>query len=680
MRSASRRPGRGVRLLAVLAVATMTATACPPDAGPPTPVVPTIEMVPNLSRGWYSMPWPNAIRRTDAGMTDWTALPGIASDIFTEPLPPIPILPAIVEKAQTTVNQFGRSTAVFFQANVELAGSSLPSPAQSTTPGSSVMLMNLATGELAPLVVVNQERQDRFRPAHLLTLLPYPGHQLANDAEYAALVFDGVTGTDGTALAPSSAIAQLGQAYDPAMPMTAAQHSALGDQLAQVTAAIGAHTSHDVGDLVAFSVYRTQDTGREWNAVTSAMADLPTPTVAVDSVGPCAASSLDGPGDFSIVKAHVTLPVWRNGTFPYLFEGGKLIVQPNGKAQQFGSRVAPVELQIPCAGQTMPAGGFPIVTHVDGTGGDQQIAGDYTVTRRAGVVYGKIAPLYGDGVGDAGTILAPFGFTTPRSQKEVLFYNLLNPDAIRSNPLQQAADHLMFTRALEQFAISGAAFGQPGTIVTDPNRVVITGHSQGAQTLAMVAQADPSIGGVVSSAGSGGQYHTLAHSPRRLSTISLVTTAPDRIDELNPLLHMVQTVFEASDGANFPNDTNFLNYVNYGDTCTTVETGTHYSRAQNLALVKYPANSPEISYGDPSLDRINLTLPIAANVGGKTRVSVMLPGGHYNYVYNVAQSTAFQNQVFQGVTPSVPQQSYGYNTSWNCPGERYDDPPRLFGI
>lgn len=668
---------RRLQLAAVAAVTVVVATACPPEpTGPSTPFVPGIAMSPALVGGYFAMPWPNDIRRADYGMTDWTSLPGINTDIWTEPLPPVPLLPDIVAKGQTTVNQFGRQTAVFFQANVEIAAATLPTPSQSTGPGASVLLMDLDTGELAPTVVVNQERADRYRPAHLLTILPYPGHPLRSDARYAAMVFDDLTSTTGQHLEPSPLFAQLEAPHEPTMPMTAAQHTNLAGQYADVKAAITAHTTHSTDDLVAFTVYRTQKTEREWDAIVDAIADIATPPINVVETGPCQASSRDGGAQMSIVKATINLPIWRNGTFPYLFEGGKIIIGPDGKAQRFGSRVAPVELMIPCE-TPMPPAGFPVVTHMDGTGGDQQIGTDYTIARRDDVLYGKISPLYGDGVGDAGTILAPLGFSTPRQQAEVLFYNLLNPDSIRSNPLQQAAEQLIFTHALEQFSISGAAFGQPGTIHGDPDKVMVTGHSQGAQTLPMLAAADPDIDGVISSSGSGGQYHTLAHSPRRLNTISLVTNYADRLDELNPLIQVVQTVFEASDGANFANDTHFLNYTNYADTCSTVETGMHFSRAQGLAVIN--AGSPEISYGEPSLDKIAAVAPVSANSGGKTRVSVLLPGGHYNYIYNVNQSTAFQDQVMAGVAPTIPPQSYGYSNA-NCPGVRYDDPPRLFGI
>ncbi|MEI2651768.1 MAG: hypothetical protein V9G12_06365 [Microthrixaceae bacterium] len=667
---------RRLQLIAVAATTVAIATACPAEpTGPSVPPVPGIAMNPQLSGGYFSMPWPNDIRRSDSGMNDWTSLPGINTDIFTEPLPPIPLLPEIVAKGQTTVNQFGRQTAVFFQANVELAAASLPAPDQTTSSGASVLLMDLATGELAPTVVVNQERADRFRPAHLLTVLPYPGHPLRSDARYAALVFDDVTSTSGDALTPSATLAQLDQPYDPSMPMTAAQHANLAGQYTDVKSAIANHTTHQLSDLVAFTVYRTQKTEREWDAIVAAMADVPTPTVNVTSTGACTPSSRDVGASMSIVKATISLPIWRNGSFPYLFEGGKVVVQPNGKAQQFGNRTAPVELMVPCS--TMPAAGWPIVTHMDGTGGDEQIGTDIPIARRNGVLYGKISPLYGDGVGDAGAILSPLGFSSPRAQAEVLFYNLLNPDSIRSNPLQQAAEQLMFTKALESFSVPGAPFGQPGNVHGDASKVMITGHSQGAQTLPMIAAADPSIDGVISSSGSGGQYHTLAHSPRRLNTLSLVTNYADRLDELNPLIQVVQTVFEASDGANFANDTNFLNYTNYDDTCSVVETGLHFSRAQNLAIIPFTAPT---SYGSTALDNDSVpSLPVQGNYGGTTRVSILLPGGHFNYMQNVDKSTAFQDGLFATGIATVPVGPYGYSSA-NCPGDRYDDPPRRFGI
>ena len=201
----------------------------------------------------------------------------------------------------------------------------------------------------------------------------------------------------------------------------------------------------------------------------------------------------------------------------------------------------------------------PIVTHMDGTGGDREdrhrhprspavttVCSTGRSRRCTATVSAMPAPM-----------LSPLGFSTPRAQAEVLFYNLLNPDSIRSNPLQQAAEQLMFTRALKSArACRGASFGRAGGPCS---RRPVQGDDLGPQPGGADVAHDrlrpiPSISGVISSSGSGGQYHTLAHSPRRLNTISLVTNYADRLDELNPLIQVVQTVFEASDGANFATD------------------------------------------------------------------------------------------------------------------------------
>ncbi len=671
-------PRRRIRVAIVSAAALGTLGligACTPTPPPTAPTPPVIQMLPDRSQGFYSMPWPNDLRRSDRGMSDWSSLPGLASDPLTEPLPAIPLLPAIVDRAESTVTQFGTNTAVFMRPLVALDPTSLPTPAQTTGPDASVLLVDLSTGTRAPAVVVAQERRDRFRPDHLLTVLPYPGHPLRPDTDHAVLVFDTVRTAAGAPLERAPLIDQLRRPHDPSMPMTAEQHGALSRQLDAAVAAVESSSTRDPDDLVAFTVYRTQDTGREWRAVTAAVDSAPTPAIQVDSVDSCTTRSTDPGAPTALVRGRIALPTWQQGAFPYLLDGGRIDVDGSGRAVRTGTRAAPVQLLVPCT--TPPAAGWPVLTFVDGTGGDEDIATTPSPVRRAAMLYGQIAPLYGNGVGDAGTVLQGLGFEDLRSQQELVFYNLLNPVAVRTNVLQQASDHLVFTRAVAAFAHPGAAFGQPGTVGADPGSVVIAGHSQGAQTLPFVASAAPSlVDGVVSSAGSGGQYHSIAHGPRRLESLGLLTIAPDRLDELNPLLHMVQTVFEAADGSNVPTTQHFINLTGYADTCTTVETGTHYARSQGLASY---ALAPEISYGEPSLDRISATTPVSANSSGATRVQVLLPGGHFVYRSNVDRLTSFVAQVHAGTAPVVRPEQFASNAS-NCAGRRYDDPPRLFGI
>lgn len=676
----NRRVRRRAAGAVVLALLGGVATACPPTTGGGggTSGPATILMLPSQSKGYFSMPWPNDLRRADSGMIGWSSLPGIEINPLVEPVPKYPILPAIMIAAEKTVNQFGRNSAVFLQATAELDPTSLPGPAASTSASAAVQLIDLDTGERAPAVVVNQERADRFRPAHLLTVLPYPGHPLRSDARYAVMVFDDVTTTAGVPLAPAPALAELRAPFDAAatmaVPMTAAQHAALSAQLADVDAAISAHTTHDTGELVGFTVYRTQRTEREWEAIVESINAEPTPPVTITTLGPCVQYPDEGNASLARATATIPLPVWRSGTYPYLLEGGKVEFNADGSARRRGTRVSNVELSIPCGAE--PAGGWPVATYMEGTGGTQAIASSPGVVAKASVLYGQMSPLYGVDVGDAGPLLTAIGFPPGDPQAEVLFYNLLNPNAIRTNPLQQASDQLIFTRALGSFTLDRALLGGSGTLTTNPTRSAITGHSQGAQTLPIIASGDPSIDVVISSAGSGGQYHSLAHSPRRLSTISLVTNGADRMDELNPLVQMIQTVFEAADGTNYLTTQHFLNYSGANDTCVPIETATHFAMSQGLATVTSIAGT---SYGDTALDRITATAPVTANSSGKTRVQLLLPGGHFVSRPNKALSTAFMNSALTGVAPTVPANT-AVGSSNNCPGLRYDDPPRLFGI
>lgn len=651
-------------------------TACVPMTPVPPPE-PVIQMLPNQAEGFFSMPWPNHIRRTDSGMTDWNSLPGITSNPLVEPLPTVPLLPAIIDAAQRTVDQFGTNSAVFLRSMVALDDGSLPTPAATLADDASVQLVDLSTGDQAPAVVVSQERADRFRPAHLLTILPYPGHPLRPDREYGVLVFNSVRTATGVPLQPTPLLAQLRQPHAASMPMSAPQHAALSNQLDAVEQITATSTAYSPTDLVAFTVYRTQDTGREWNAVVDALASTPVPPISVTSIDPCTERPRDPGANLALIQGTIALPTWQQGSFPYLLDGGDIRIDPLGRAERTGTRVAPVQLLVPC--RPAPATGWPVLTFVDGTGGDEDIPTTSAPVRRTNMIYGQLAPLYGNGVGDASTLLSLVGFPTLRSQQEIVFYNLLNPRAVRSNPLQQASDHLTFTRSLSTFTLDGADLSEPvpGTINADPNRVVISGHSQGAQTLPLVAGADDTlIDGVVSSAGSGGQYHSIAHGPRRLESVGRLTIAPERLDELNPLLHLVQTTIENTDGANFPTTQDFINVSGYADTCTTVETATHFARSQGLASY---ALAPEISYGEPTLDRIEATSPISANSAGRTRVQVLLSGGHFVYASNVDRLTAFAEEVFAGVAPTVRPAEFETRTN-NCAGERYDDPPRLFGI
>ena len=109
-------------------------------------------------------------------------------------------------------------------------------------------------------------------------------------------------------------------------------------------------TGFQPDDLVAFTVYRTQDTGREWRSVTAALDATPTPAIQVDSIGTRTSRATDPGAPTAIVRARIALPTWQQGTFPYLLDGGRIGTDAEGRAVRTGTRVAPEQLLVPCAG------------------------------------------------------------------------------------------------------------------------------------------------------------------------------------------------------------------------------------------------------------------------------------------------------------------------------------------
>ena len=73
------------------------------------------------------------------------------------------------------------------------------------------MLLDLDHPAAAPVPVLADVRSTdvTFRPANLITLLPYPGHPLAPNTRYAAALFDGVRDAAGNRLAPAPILTQL---------------------------------------------------------------------------------------------------------------------------------------------------------------------------------------------------------------------------------------------------------------------------------------------------------------------------------------------------------------------------------------------------------------------------------------------------------------------------------------
>ncbi|MGI9576722.1 MAG: hypothetical protein ACR2OH_00815 [Microthrixaceae bacterium] len=639
-----------------------TVTAVPPHNG--------FMMIANRAGGFFSLPWPNDIRKLPTGTIDMRGLPGLARNPLVDPIPPVPFLAQSVSKAAASITDFGTNTAVYFQANADVDASSLPTTADaSLTASATAMLINLDDGySRHPVLAVYEPTGDRYSPNRLLSLVPYPGHPLDPATNYAAVVFNGVLDTVGTPLDPAPLISQLDGAWDDTRGVDEPTWTALQAQKADVSAAVSASTSWDPADVVAFSVYRTQDTTVEIDAIAAAHAALPTPTLTVESQDPCAVDPTGGGGGAtnSLLTGTLSVPDFQIGYYPYLESGGAIDVV-GGVAELKKQRDVPVRMRVPCG--TAPGAGWPSVAHlghIDSEGDSDANPPPYSYD---GYVFAEIPAHM---AGATSSTLSGVGIAAA-DQPGLLYANFINPNAGRANPLQQASDHISLLRALEAFSIDGATVGTTGTVETDDTASVASGHSQGAWSLPLVAKATTGLEAVYSSSGSGGQYHSLAHTFQR-NSLALFTADDVPLDELNPLVQLVQATTEVSDGINvdaddLPAGLHYVNVTGANDGCVALEASRHFSTALGLDLAnkQYPSSF----YGSPLLDPAETTLPASGNgAGGGTRVQLETAGGHEQALVNSGLGTDFLTDVAAGVAPTVPDQAYS-NSYYVC-GYRYD--------
>jgi alpha-beta hydrolase superfamily lysophospholipase len=242
-------------------------------------------------------------------------------------------------------------------------------------------------------------------------------------------------------------------------------------------------------DVLAIAVFTTQDpvadlvTYRDWIHAT-----LPVPSAET------AAWRLAGRGgSYQVVEGRYdTVPVFQDGEIPYQNEGGVMEPGPDGVPVARAMITQRFALAVPLG--AMPAGGYPIVLYAHGTGGDwHSFLDDGTAARLAEA-----------GIASLGIDLIHHGQRNPSTASpDILFVNVVNPDAARDNIRQGALDFVQTARFVREATIPTTVAHRDGaTIHFDPANVFFFGHSQGALLAPLYMGIDDGVrGGVVSAGG-----------------------------------------------------------------------------------------------------------------------------------------------------------------------------------
>jgi hypothetical protein len=611
------------------------------------------------AHGFFSLPWPNDIR----------VMPDGSLDMAGFPLPPNNAIVANILALGASITEgFGTNSAVFFQTTgAPIDTASLPSAEDSLLPGSSVMLVNLDNpgAPRTPVLLDLKSTIGILRPPDLFAVLPYPGHPLEGDTRYAVILFDGIQAPGGVAFAPAPLLTELDDPWDASKPVGAAEWAALQTQRDAVYDYVDLHTSWTSSQVIAFTVFTTQDVTAEMEAMAAAVEALPQPTPLSRNSGNCSGGALR-----TTVTGQVRLPKYQAGTFPYTSSGGNIVIA-GGLAVQQSTEDVVLSMTFPCG--PSPANGWPILLFMSGTGGS---ANSSNVTQLGGnsssnplpYVVASIAPLY------SGDRFVP-GLPAPYNEPEFLFFNYFNPMAARTNQLQQVAEMMYLRRIVEGIQLSAAETNNASPVETDDSIEVVAGHSQGALTLPQLLAVDPAFDGAFLSAGGGGLYQTILHrSDVRLPLTAVIGVGAFEMDQFHPLVHAVQTFAEIGDAANYAplaDNAHIVSTSGLIDGCSPVEAISIIGTGLGLEVVNplyYPV------FGSAALETPTTTLPVMGNlIDGRTGATVQLDGGHFAASTNPTLGRSFADSLAGGGVPEINPDPLLSNTVPGC--ARYDPLP-----
>jgi predicted esterase len=306
----------------------------------------------------------------------------------------------------------------------------------------------------------------------------------------------------------------------------------------------------DPATIAAAAVFTVQDTTGHMQRLAAAVAAQPAPTLKdvtlcdTGVVSPCddgtpAHACPAANPDFYEIHGKISLPIYQEGTAPYLTpgDGGGIVEDASGVPQLVRTEDVCFALTVPRT--AAPGAGWPIVITGHGTGGSM----------RSFVADGVAAKL---ATGPAPA--AAFGFDevehgarrgASTASPNDLVFNVLNPHAARDNLLQGAADVLTTLRVAE---LAPFAAGAAGMVKLNPAKVAYFGHSQGSSSGEPALAFSSAAGAaVLSGAGSFLTSSLLDKTSPVNIKAGMAFLLGDEFDGDHPVMTLFQTYFERSD-------------------------------------------------------------------------------------------------------------------------------------
>jgi hypothetical protein len=457
---------------------------------------------------------------------------------------------------------FSPSGAVYVRFTGDIDTTTLPAdPPHAAMPGSSVALIDVDPqspehGQRKLIETFFWPQPDGVYWIHdTLAVQPALGYPLRPNTQYAVVVTSAVTAADGSAITPSGDLAEVLD-LAPVEERVQAAHDLYAPAVADLaTDGIAARS------IVQLAVFTTNDPTADLFAVADDVhASVPAPTA---DAGAWTAN--DQTPDYDVYEGtYGPSPNYQAGTPPYSNTGGNFVFDASGKPQLQNTFTQAFCLVVPNATTCpMPSAGYPVVLYAHGTGGDYRSIVDEGNSFGDLMAQHCVASIGINQIFSGNRPGSP-GESDPNyeSDEDLLFFNLNNPLAARTNGQQGAVDFVQLARFFTETGVSVPA-GVSRTmapIAFDATKIVFIGHSEGGLDGPLFLAADKqTLGGVLSGSGAMIIVALLEKTEptpsvsQAVKTILQLTT-PDEAAELNlfhPVLNFLQSIVDATDPVNY---------------------------------------------------------------------------------------------------------------------------------
>jgi hypothetical protein len=497
---------------------------------------------------FYALPFPNDIRRR-GGRLDMSGHPRPTLDRVGN------VIKSVVELLEVEADGFSPHQTAFFRFNTFPRADTLRVSGESPT----IYLVDIddpespSFGQRLSLAFTGQSNQGRFICRNWIGVRPIWSQPYQPGRTYAAVVTAGLRGPNDEPPAQSPDFRAVVGDTRPSEPELAAAWDAYANLRAFM-----ADEGLTVTDLAAAAVFTIGRPTRRLPALRAAVEEAGAPSfdalVRCDAgvASPCD-DGLTGPehvrgcfaesDDFYELHTRVDVPIYQVGQAPYLTSGGGIDFEDSGAPIRRRTESVCATLTIP-RGAARPEGGWPVVVHAHGTGGNfrshvTSYASDLSALGYATVGFEGVQ--HGERRGDS------------QRDPDALFFNYANPRGVKGSILQGAVDVMVFGRLAASLDVSAASSPTGEDITFNPAQVVFFGHSQGALVGVPALAVDDGYAAAIVSGGGGSLLLSLLEksSPVDIASGIQGVLGDGALSDTHPFLNLMQLYFDPVDALNY---------------------------------------------------------------------------------------------------------------------------------